>query len=159
MLSESLQLCKYCIPSLTRLCNVLVFCLSMTSVSQFLKVCKSFYAVFCVCLIWFIWIYCWRSFWASLLIDCNFLHRFVDALSEPASVRVCFLYVSIFLRSLRTGTFICVCVCVCVCVCCRSLRANICWKHVSADALFEPASFIDAPSILCFFTESNSYGC
>ena len=71
----------------------------------------------CVCIfIWFISICWWRSFWASLLIDCNFLYRFADALCEPTSVHVCFWYLSIFLRSLRTGTFICVCVCVCVCV-------------------------------------------
>ena len=64
----------------------------------------------CVCVIWFIWICGWRSFWAGLFIDCNFLHRFADALFEPASVCVCVKHLSICLCSLRTGDFICVCV-------------------------------------------------
>ena len=97
-----------------------------------------------------------------------------NALSEPALLSTVISYIDSLTLSLSQQT--CVCVCektsvdlpafapnrhfhLCVCVCCRSLRASICCLQLSADALSEPASFIDAPSILCFRTESNVYGC
>ena len=65
----------------------------------------------CVYLISFIWICCWRSSWASLFIDCNFLHRFADALSEPASLCVCVKNICRFacVRSEPAISFVCVC--------------------------------------------------
>ena len=89
---------------------------------------------------WFIWISCWGSFWANLAIDCNFLFRFADALSEPASVRVCVKHLSICLRSLRTGTFICVCVCLLSLAPSQHLLfTSLCWRSFWVSIFYRRA--------------------
>ena len=110
MLSQSLQFCEYCIPSLTRLRNVLVYRLSLTSVSQMV----SLQIILCNLCVYFDSSESVANalFEPALLLSVISYNRFDDALFEPTSVRVCVCvkHLLICLRSLRTGTFICVCV-------------------------------------------------